>query len=490
MFKKASVLGVVFLIFPISAFAVTANALPQDVQSLQALIVQLQTQVKALQEQVATLTVQVASSTKEIEAVKAELHFTKTLVRGMAGDEVKKLQEFLKQFPDVYPEGLVTGYYGQLTETAVKKLQEKEGIEAVGAVGPRTLSKLNELVTTGAGTSGVIPPGLLTAPGIQTKITTTTTNFTFPTSTASTSTTVVATSTVATTTYYSATTTSQSPIQSSGGEGWSPPPPPPPSPSTSSSTTTATTTTTMTTTSTADVTSPSAPTNLSASVVSSGQINLSWSLSTDNVGVAGYKIYRGGTLIGTTVPTSAYWDTGLSSATTYTYTVAAYDAAGNISPQSTSVSATTLSSSGTPPPPPPPSTVDTQPPSTPTGLTATTVSISEIDLSWDASTDDVRVAGYRIYKNGSYISGSEVTGTSYHSTNLSTATSYSYTVAAYDASGNISTQSNSASATTQGGSDTTATSTSLSTPSTLASILSSLSSSLSEISIELQKLLR
>src|SRR3972149_5952421 len=84
--------------------------------------------------------------------------------KGMSGDEVKKLQTFLKQFPDIYPEGLVTGYYGLRTEAAVRKLQEKQGIEAIGIVGPKTLSKLNELVTEGAGSSETIPPGLLTAP--------------------------------------------------------------------------------------------------------------------------------------------------------------------------------------------------------------------------------------------------------------------------------------------------------------------------------------
>ncbi|MFA6494660.1 MAG: fibronectin type III domain-containing protein, partial [Candidatus Paceibacterota bacterium] len=62
------------------------------------------------------------------------------------------------------------------------------------------------------------------------------------------------------------------------------------------------------------------------------QLNLSWSASTDNVGVTGYKIYRNDVQIGTTA-TLAYSDTGLSPATSYTYKVAAYDAVGNISAQ-------------------------------------------------------------------------------------------------------------------------------------------------------------
>jgi hypothetical protein len=91
-----------------------------------------------------------------------------------------------------------------------------------------------------------------------------------------------------------------------------------------------------------DTTVPSTPTNLTGSAVSSSQINLSWSASTDNVGVTGYKIFRNGTQIATVSGTS-YSNTGLAANTTYSYTVAAYDAAGNTSAQSTAKSVTTPS---------------------------------------------------------------------------------------------------------------------------------------------------
>lgn len=113
---------------------------------------------------------QIAELKSQIEEVKSDLIFTKVLQRGMTGEEVKTLQKFLKKFPDLYPEGLVTGYFGSLTEMAVKRLQEKQGIERVGNVGPKTLDKLNQLITEGAGASGVVPPGLLTAPAIKNKI--------------------------------------------------------------------------------------------------------------------------------------------------------------------------------------------------------------------------------------------------------------------------------------------------------------------------------
>src|SRR5437867_789820 len=90
-----------------------------------------------------------------------------------------------------------------------------------------------------------------------------------------------------------------------------------------------------------DITPPSVTTNLSASAVSSSLITLSWTASTDNVGVAGYQIYRGGSQIATTSLTS-YSDTGLSPSTAYVYQVAAFDAAGNVSALSAAASAATL----------------------------------------------------------------------------------------------------------------------------------------------------
>ena len=90
-------------------------------------------------------------------------------------------------------------------------------------------------------------------------------------------------------------------------------------------------------------TPPSVPTGLSALAASSSQINLTWNASTGSV--AGYKILRGGSQVGTSTTTS-YSDAGLAASTSFTYTVAAYDAAGNTSAQSAGASATTLASGG------------------------------------------------------------------------------------------------------------------------------------------------
>ncbi|MGO4494795.1 discoidin domain-containing protein [Paenibacillus sp. 2RAB27] len=185
-----------------------------------------------------------------------------------------------------------------------------------------------------------------------------------------------------------------------------------------------------------DSTAPSAPSNLTANAASSSQINLSWSASTDNVGVTGYNIYRGATLVGTSTTTS-YNDTGLTASTAYSYTVKAKDAATNLSVASNTASATTQAPS------------DTQAPTTPTGLTATAASNSQINLSWTASTDNVGVTEYNVYRDGTLVGSS--TSPSYSDTGLSASTAYSYTVRAEDAAANLSAASNTANATTQSG---------------------------------------
>jgi len=97
---------------------------------------------------------------------------------------------------------------------------------------------------------------------------------------------------------------------------------------------------------TPDTTPPTVPGSLTATAVSSSEIDLTWAASTDNVGVAGYKIYRNGSLTPVALVTTgtSYADKGLAASTPYTYQVSAYDAAGNESAKSGSVPETTLSS--------------------------------------------------------------------------------------------------------------------------------------------------
>jgi chitinase len=187
-----------------------------------------------------------------------------------------------------------------------------------------------------------------------------------------------------------------------------------------------------------DTTPPSAPSNLRVTGTTSSSISLAWNASTDNVGVTGYDVYRGTTRVTTTTGTS-YTDGGLAASTTYNYTVYARDAAGNVSPASNQVSGTTQGGGGG----------DTTPPSAPGNLRVTGTTSSSISLAWNASTDNVGVTGYDVYRGGTRVT--TTSGTSYTDGGLAASTTYAYTVYARDAAGNVSTASNQASGTTQGG---------------------------------------
>lgn len=97
-----------------------------------------------------------------------------------------------------------------------------------------------------------------------------------------------------------------------------------------------------------DTQAPTAPTGLTVSATTASSASLRWSPASDNVGVTGYDVYRGAQLAGSVTGTS-FTDTGLAASTAYTYTVKAHDAAGNISPASAAVTATTASGGTTPP---------------------------------------------------------------------------------------------------------------------------------------------
>lgn len=211
-----------------------------------------------------------------------------------------------------------------------------------------------------------------------------------------------------------------------------------------------------TTKASSDTQAPTAPGALTATASSATQIGLTWSPSTDNVGVTGYRVERctgnGCTSFVqiTSTTTTSFNDSGALSGTTYGYRVRATDAAGNLSPYSNNAYATT---SGT---------ADTQAPTAPGGLTATASSSSQIGLSWTASTDNVGVTGYRIERcSGAGCTSfaqvgttSGANATTFTSTGLTGSTSYSFRVRATDAAGNLSGYSNVASATTGAASDT------------------------------------
>ncbi|WP_353088969.1 reprolysin-like metallopeptidase [Flavobacterium sp.] len=180
----------------------------------------------------------------------------------------------------------------------------------------------------------------------------------------------------------------------------------------------------------ADTQAPTAPT-LSASGTTGTSTNLSWTGATDNVAVTGYDVFQGATLLGSTASTT-FAVTGLTPATTYSFTVRAKDAAGNVSVASNAVSVTT-------------SAPDTTAPTAPT-LSASGTTSTSTNLSWTGATDNVAVTGYDVFR-GTTLIGSTA-NTTFAVTGLTAATTYTFNVRAKDAAGNVSANSNTVTVTT------------------------------------------
>lgn len=170
-----------------------------------------------------------------------------------------------------------------------------------------------------------------------------------------------------------------------------------------------------------DATPPTTATNLAVTSTGATTARLTWSASTDNIGVAGYWVTRdGGAPV--TVTTTQFNDTGLTGGQTYAYTVQAFDANGNASGVATK--------SWTQPIP------DTVAPSQ-VALTGSKTK-SRVNLSWTAATDNVGVVGYRVYRNGVLVA---TTTNRTWSDSLRKGT-MTYTIRAYDAAGNQGNPSN------------------------------------------------
>ena len=202
-----------------------------------------------------------------------------------------------------------------------------------------------------------------------------------------------------------------------------------------------------TTSPTVSITSPSPGTTYTTA-----QTVTIYASASDNLGVSRVEFYDASTLKGTDT-TNAYtysWTFTGADNGAHNWIAKAYDAAGNV----TSSSAVSLTVN-----------IDITPPSIPTGLSATPSSCSQVNLSWNASTDTggSGLKGYNVYRNGSYLK--QVTTTSTSDAGVNASTPYSYTVAAVDNAGNQSAQSTPASATTPACPDTTAPTVSISSPS-------------------------
>jgi chitodextrinase len=190
------------------------------------------------------------------------------------------------------------------------------------------------------------------------------------------------------------------------GNGEPPPPPPP-----------------------GDTTAPSAPQNVRLTNATTSSVTFAWNASGDDVGVTGYSLYRDGSLTGSTTATTTTYN-GLPCGRSLTFGVSAYDAAANRS----AVSTVSASTSACPPP-----TGDTTPPTAPTNVRATAATQTSVSVAWTASSDNVGVAGYGLYR-GTTSTGT-TTSTSTTFSGLACGTTYTFGVDAYDAATNRSTRS-------------------------------------------------
>ncbi|MEN9867235.1 MAG: hypothetical protein RL748_2825, partial [Pseudomonadota bacterium] len=184
-----------------------------------------------------------------------------------------------------------------------------------------------------------------------------------------------------------------------------------------------------------DSQAPAVPTTLAATTITDRTVALAWAASSDNVGVAGYQVFRDGVLVGST-SSNSFIDVGLSASTSYGYSVLAFDAAGNQSAKSSAITALTKAA-------------DTVAPTAPGAPLASNLTSSSASLSWAAASDNYGVAKYLVYRNGVQVGSSSTT--SFDDAGLAPATAYAYTVKAQDAAGNLSPASGSTSVSTQAG---------------------------------------
>ncbi len=168
-----------------------------------------------------------------------------------------------------------------------------------------------------------------------------------------------------------------------------------------------------------DTSEPTVPRGVQATVLTATSVDLTWTAATDDRGVTSYEIYRDGVLVATTTGTS-HTVGGLVGETPYVFTVRARDAAGNRSLPSSPVTVV----------------IDTTAPGTPGNLRVTARAATEVQLAWDAAVDNVGVAGYEVFQSGEHPTAG--TGTTHTVIGLTEDQTYTFSVLARDAAGNVS----------------------------------------------------
>ena len=189
----------------------------------------------------------------------------------------------------------------------------------------------------------------------------------------------------------------------------------------------------------ADTEAPTAPTEVTATDITTTTAKVTWTASTDNVGVAGYNVYVNDSetpVNGETLVTGTeYALESLTAGTEYKVTVKAVDAAGNVS-EGAVYTFTTKNAA------------DTEAPTAPGNVAVTDVTTTTAKVTWSEATDNVGVVGYNVYLNEAKVNETLITTTEYDLTALTEETAYSVRVTAVDAAENESERSEAATFTT------------------------------------------
>jgi peptidoglycan hydrolase-like protein with peptidoglycan-binding domain len=161
----------------------TSTQSQQLVDTLKALIENLKKQILELQAKIQAMRQAQTQVREQVQNIQDTLKDIRDLRKGMTSEEIKAIQQILASDPDIYPEGTISGYYGPLTEKALKRFREKHGIkdeDKEDRIGQKTLEKLSELLEKNrvikledGRKCVIVPPGHLVAPGLMKKSTTT-----------------------------------------------------------------------------------------------------------------------------------------------------------------------------------------------------------------------------------------------------------------------------------------------------------------------------
>lgn len=458
-----------FLLFVLAACleffgAPFVSAQAPSSQAVLSLIQQLQEQVLLLQRQIADLKARVESAqapaapapgvpaqapqaTLLREAAPPPPSFTsikKTLRRGDAGDDVRKLQEFLKTLPDIYPEGLVTGFFGPLTERATRRFHERQGLGSAGSAGPQTIARINEIMRERNDEFGPPAPAVIRQGETERRATASpeasllpaTSATTSPTGRITTQTTPTTTQAVfssATSTQAAATSSVSTPLPSPTPISPETPLPAPITPSSSSQTASPSTAAT----STADTTAPTIL-NVQATSTSPTAVVITWTTdepSDSKVEYGGTIAYDAGQSVSDSAKVASHAVTlskTFISNSTHHFRVISKDAAGNAatSPDNTFIVPAW----------------DTAPPVI-SGLQAGDIAETSATISW--TTDESALANI-YYAAFSPIDASTATKLTTYAffksynqglVGLSAATTYYYIISVKDSSGNAATSS-------------------------------------------------